>query len=85
MTDVDAVMAWYNHPQRNKLSKESKLKAWDEIPDRIPPPTYERWADDDKKELLEASNTNFTVDNTALGRALMKKELDFTQVIQTMT
>ncbi len=30
--DVNAVLAWYNHPQRNKLtSKESKLKAWDEI------------------------------------------------------
>ena len=86
VADVDAVLAWYNHPQRNKLSKESKLKAWDAIRDRgKPPPTYERWSDDDEKELLEASKTDITVDDTALGRAQMKKKLDFEQAIGTMT
>jgi DUF438 domain-containing protein len=85
--DVNAVLAWYNHPQRNKLtSKESKLKAWDEIRDRgKPPPTYERWTDDDERELLEASKTNITVDDTALGRARKKKELDLAQAIRMMT
>ena len=31
------------------------------------PPTYERWMDDDdEKELLEASSTNITADDTAI-------------------
>ncbi len=86
VADVDAVLAWYNHPQRNKLSKELKLKAWDAIRDRgKPPPTYERWTDDDEQELLAASNMNITVDDTALGRARKKKELDLAQAIRMMT
>ena len=86
VADVDAVLAWYNHPQRNKLSKELKLKAWDAIRDRgKPPPTYERWTDNDEQELLAASNTNITVDDTALGRARKKKELDLEQAIRMMT
>ncbi len=84
--DVDAVLAWYNHPQRNKLSKESKLKAWDAIRDRDKPPrTYERWTDEEEQELLAASNTNITVDDTALGWARKKKELDLAQAIRMMT
>ncbi len=56
------------------MSKESKSKAWDEIWDPgKPPPTYEQWTDDDERELLEASKTNNTVDDTALGRVQMKK------------
>ncbi len=34
---------------------------------------------------MEASKTNITVDDTALGRAQMKKKLDFEQAIGTMT
>ncbi len=50
-----------------------------------PPPTYERWTDDDdERELLEASKTNITVDDTALGRARKKKELDLAQAIRMM-
>jgi hypothetical protein len=85
--DVNAVLAWYNHPQRNKLtSKESKLKAWDEL--RAwgkSPPTYERWTDDDEMKLLEASKANITVDDTALGRAQMKRKHDFDSRIETMS
>ncbi len=74
--NANAVLAWYNHPQ---------LKAVDEIRDRgKPPPTYERWTDDDERELLDASKTNITVDNTALGWVQMKKKQDFDKRIQTM-
>ncbi len=33
VVDVDAVPQWSKHPQLNKLSKDSKLMAWDEIRD----------------------------------------------------
>ncbi len=81
-----AVEADESSRQCTKLSKESKLKAWDEIRDRVkPPPTYERWKDDDEKESLKASKMDITVDDTALGWAQMKKKLDLEQAIQTMT
>lgn len=48
-------------------------------------PTYERWTDADENELLEASKTKITVDDTALGRAQMKKEQDFVQAVETMS
>ena len=77
---------WRGTTTPRLTSKESKLKAWDEIRDRgKPPPTYERWTDDDERELLEASKTNITVDDTALGRVQMKKKQDFDTRIQTMT
>ena len=85
--DVNAVLAWYNHPQRNKLtSKESKLKVWDEL--RAlgkSPPTCERWTDDDEMELIEASKANITVNDTALGRAQMKRKHYFESRIETMS
>ncbi len=49
------------------------------------PPTYERWTDDDEMESFEASKANITVNDTAFGRAQMKRKHDFESRIETMS
>ena len=85
--DVDAVLAWYDLPQRNNLTtKEAKMRAWAKIrQEGKDPPMYLTWTDDDERELLEASKTEITLDDTALGRVQQRKKLDFMQVLQTLT
>jgi len=87
VADLDAVLAWYNHPNRNKLTnKEDKMRAWADIQEkRKQPPTYGRWTDDEERELLEASKENLTLDDTAVGRAKQRKKIEFQQAIRTMT
>lgn len=40
--------------------------------------------DDDENELLEASRTDLSVMDTALGRAQAKREADFSRLVETM-
>ena len=73
--ELDAVLAWYNPPRRTKLTQEEKMQAWINIQTKgIAPPTCERWSDDNERELLEASKTEITVGDTALGRAQARKK-----------
>jgi len=85
--DVDAVLAWYDLPQRNKLTtKEAKMRAWAKIrQEGKEPPTYATWTNDDERELLDASKTEITLNDMALGRAQQRKKLAFMQAAWTLT
>ena len=85
--DVDAVLAWYDVPQQNKLTtKEAKMRAWAKIwQEDKEPPMYATWTGDDERELLEASKMEITLNDTALGRVQQRKKSEFMQAIQTMT
>ncbi|KAL3771166.1 hypothetical protein ACHAWU_004789 [Discostella pseudostelligera] len=85
--DVDAVLAWYDVPQRNKLTtKEAKMRAWAKIrQEGKEPPMYAKWTDDDERELLEASKTEITLNDTALGRVQQRKKTEFMQAVPTLT
>ena len=59
---------------------------WKEIRlNHVPPPTFEKWGESDKEELIRLKTTEMDITKTALGRyaALMKRQafasvLDFT-------
>jgi len=87
VSDVDAVLAWYDFPHGNKLTnKDAKMSAWAKIrQEGKEPPIFETWTDDDEMKLLEASKTEITLDDTALGRVQQKRKSNFMTAIQTMT
>jgi len=87
VSDVDAVLAWYDFPHRNKLTnKDAKMSAWAKIrQEGKEPPIFEMWTDDDERKLLEASKTEITLEDTALGRVQQKRKSNFMTAIQTMT
>ena len=85
-TELDAVLAWYNPPRRTKMTPEEKIQAWITIQTKgMAPPTCERWSDDDERALLEASKTEITVGDTALGRAQARKKNELKQSALSMT
>ena len=46
---------------------------------------YAKWTDDDERELLEASKTEITLNDTALGRVQQRKKMEFMQAVPTLT
>ena len=46
---------------------------------------YAKWTDDDERELLEASKTEITLNDTALGRVQQRKKTEFMQAVPTLT
>ncbi len=75
-TDLNAVLAWYNLPKRAQMtSREEKEGTWNCIQLKgQQPPVCEPWTDDDEKELLEASNVEISLGDTALGRVQQRKQ-----------
>ncbi|KAL7431791.1 hypothetical protein ACHAXH_004910 [Discostella pseudostelligera] len=86
-TDFDAVLAWYNPPKHTQLTtNEEKVWVWNDILTKNKDPTvYERWTNDDERELLEASKDEIAVGDTTLGRVQRRKQNEVRQSIMNMT
>jgi hypothetical protein len=83
--ELTALLAWYNIP-KEKMKKSQMVAKWKEIHlNHVPPPTFEKWGDSDKEELIRLKTMEVDITETTLGRyaALMKRQafafvLDFT-------
>ena len=54
-------------------------------PNSQQPPVCKQWADDDKRELLEASKVEIALGDTALGWVQQRKQQEVQQSINIMT
>ncbi len=79
--DLDCLLAWHQVKDLlPKAKKEQKIMQWKEIvASRKPPPSYERWTEDDEQRLVSLQSEDVIgIEDTMFGRevALKKRELE---------
>ena len=76
VSDLDALLVYYNCPKRNKLGNvEEKKRAWGQMKAKglVEPVPCVPWLDEEELRLLEASKECTDLMDTALGWAKRRK------------
>jgi len=78
MTDLNTLLSLQKVTNLDKMIKEDKIRRWEDICRRGKlPPTIERWTDDDKNALQQASRLDLDVGDMALERLAEQRKKEF--------
>ena len=66
------------------MLRNEKQQKWESVRGQQPP-VYERWTDDDKNALKEASRTDLDIGDMALGRLKKRKKKELVRTVKDMT